>query len=56
MDSDAAAVGISYGGTSPEEGQKQSPEMDMGQEAGHSEAEEGEAELKADVKAEAEDE
>ena len=56
MDSDAAAVGISHGGTSPKEGQKQSPEMDMGQEARHSEGEEGEAEVKADVKVEAEDE
>lgn len=58
MDSDAAAVGIPQGGDlTPEEGIKQSPDIDMGQDAMQSEAEaESEAEAKASVKTESEGE
>ncbi|KAK8970863.1 hypothetical protein KSP40_PGU008019 [Platanthera guangdongensis] len=49
MDCDAAAS-IRGGGTSPEEVEKQSPDIDTSQEAGQSEAEnEGEAEAKAEA-------
>ncbi|RWR92871.1 THO complex subunit 1 [Cinnamomum micranthum f. kanehirae] len=49
MDADTAAVGISQSGApTPEESQKQSPEMDLGQEVGQLEAD-AEAEVEADV-------
>ncbi|XXG87280.1 hypothetical protein AAC387_Pa11g2003 [Persea americana] len=49
MDADTVAVGISQSGApTPEEIQKQSPEMDMGQEMGQLEAD-AEAEVEADV-------
>ncbi|XP_020248097.1 THO complex subunit 1 isoform X2 [Asparagus officinalis] len=56
MESDAAGLNIAQGGdTTPEDATKQSPDIDMGQEAVHSEAEaEAEADAEADAEAEAE--
>lgn len=49
MDADTAAVGISQSGApTPDEGQKQSPDMDMGQEVGQLEAD-ADGEVEADI-------
>ena len=60
MDSEAAALNITHGEVmTPEEGTKRSPDIDIGQETGQSEAEgeaETEAEARPNIKVEAESE